>query len=105
MKKIVDYCDICKENYETAKCGCCGCSLCRECALTFLIHIGGYEACHHKSFCKNCLPKIQLTKTKGDNKYLREIQKEILNKLDKRIKSVINKGEFKCHTCDLKYMT
>ncbi len=88
MKKIIDYCDICKENYETTECGCCGCSLCKECALTFLIHIGKYKVYHNKSFCKDCLPKIQLNKTKKGNKFLQETKREILTKLNERIESL-----------------
>ncbi len=95
MKKIVNYCDICKENYETAKCSCCECSLCKGCALTFLIHIGDYEACHPKYFCRDCFPKIQLTKTKKGKKFLKETKKEILTELNKRIEKC-------CPICDLK---
>ncbi len=85
MKKIIDYCDYCEENFETTKCRCCECSLCKGCALTFLIQIGDYEACHHKSFCKKCLSKIQINKTEKGNKFLQETKKEILEKLNKRI--------------------
>ena len=88
MKKIINYCDICEESCETTKCGCCGCSLCKDCALTFFINIGEESMCHHKSFCKSCLSKIQLTKTKKDYKFLQKIKEEILTKLDKKIEKV-----------------
>ena len=104
MKKIIDYCDICECNYETTKCGCCGCSLCEACALNFLINIGKYERCHHKSFCKNCLSEIQLNKTKNGNNFLKETRKKILTELNKRIESVRKKGKFKCPICNSKDM-
>ena len=92
MKKIIDYCDICEESCETTKCDCCGCSLCEECAFSFPINIGGHNVRHHKSFCEDCLSKIQLT-----NKFLQKIKEEILTELDKKIKSVRKKGKFKCN--------
>ncbi len=95
MKKIIDYCDICEESYETTKCVCCECSLCKECAFSFPIKIGGHIVRHHKSFCGNCFSKIRLT-----NKFLQKIKEEILTELDKKIKNVRVKRSV---CCNLKY--
>ncbi len=99
MKKIIDYCDVCEKNIETTKCGCCGCSLCGECALIFPITIGKYNMCHHKSFCENCFPKIQLNKAKKDYKFLEKIKKEILTKLNEKIEKISFKCSIKRNDC------
>ena len=87
MKKIVNYCDICEENFEAKKCKMCNSLLCSDCSFNFIISIGDLKA-SCSPFCSKCLAKLQFNDTKKDKEFIKRIRKEIVEKLNEKIKKV-----------------
>ena len=95
MKKIVDWCDICKGHKENEKCEVCNRSLCVNCSQNFNIRIGDYEVRVDITFCKVCIEKIQLNKTKKGIKFLEKMEEEIKKEVNKKIKGIFERGKKK----------
>ena len=87
MKKIVDYCDFCKKNFEITKCEICNSSLCDICIITFPIKIGEFRT-SYGSFCNKCLTRLEFGNTKKGKDFLKKIKEEILEELNKGIEKI-----------------
>ncbi len=70
-------CDICKEHKEETKCELCNCSLCVYCKCHFETKVGTYYMDIKVPFCKECLSKIKIGKSKKGKDLLERFGNEI----------------------------
>ena len=87
MKKVVDYCDFCKEDFETKKCKICNSSLCDVCNITFPIRIGEFKI-NYGSFCNKSLIKLEFGNKKKGIELLKKIKEELFEELNQRVEKI-----------------